>query len=148
MKKAANEFGFTNNREQYEAAIAYRLAAMADGWKCLPTYGDHEPVERAAKLTREGFTMSIISRSSHDPDHQHPGPVWHYEANVHIWGPDGLAIAPPPAYDWNAIIASVRHCNYCNANDVDTKRVGFAGRCCDKCLPEQKKKLEFPGWNN
>ena len=63
-------------------------------------------------------------------------------------GPDGLAIRPPPFYDFSVIAAGVRHCEYCGADDVGTQRVGFAGRTCAACRPEQAKIQEYPGWSD
>ena len=133
------DFGFTNDRASFEAAAAWRDAAVADGWSVQPTYGAHEGVERAAKLTRDGFVAQVITRTKVGK--------WLYEASVSVWGPDGLAVAPPNAYDWSAIVAATKRCSYCKAPDVETERVGFAGRCCAACLPAVRQCVERPGWD-
>ena len=65
---------------------------------------------------------------------------------VHIWGPDGLQIKVPAVYSFDAVKTATRICQYCSATDVDTVRVGFAGRCCEKCLPAKRAEIETPGW--
>ena len=70
-----------------------------------------------------------------------------YEADVSVWGPDDLAIHKvPDVYSWDALQAGLRTCGYCGAADVDTSRVGFAGRCCAACMPKVRPRVEFPGW--
>jgi hypothetical protein len=137
------DFGFTNDKARLDAVHAYRNAAVLDGWTLEPTYPKHEAADRAATLKREGFVMMTLSRENTDKREK-----FHYEAKVHIWGPDGLAISPPDTYNFAEIQARIRQCHYCNAKGVDTRRVGFAGRCCTNCLPEVRKKVECPGWDN
>jgi hypothetical protein len=137
------EFGFTNDEQRYREVCAFRDAAVADGWSIEPTYGRHEAVDRFATLRRDGFTMHAKARTK-DKDWQ----KWKYEAEITIWGPDGMVLKPgATAYDWAAIQAAVRTCNLCGATDVDTERYGFAGRCCAGCLPSARSKYERPGWN-
>lgn len=138
----ANDFGFTNDQTRFALVRAYVAAAVADGWSIEPTYGTSESVDRAAKLTRDGFVMLTLAR-------EYPaGSKWAGEARISMWAPDGLAIKPPDTYDWAAIQAGVRHCNWCDADDVETFRAGFAGRVCQQCLKEARVKYEFPGWTN
>jgi hypothetical protein len=137
------DFGFTNDDAKLHAAEAFRDAAAADGWSIRPTYGS-EGIDRASSLARDGFKMSILTRNNSD----RKGGKWKHEAQVSIWGPDGLAIVPPDTYDFAEISARTRRCGYCKANDVETERVGFAGRCCAKCLPNMRAKIETPGWCN
>jgi len=137
------DFGFTNDIARWQAVNAYRDAAATDGWSIRPTYGS-ESIERAASLERDGFKMMVLSRDNSDQKAR----KWKYEAQVSIWGPDGLAINPPATYDFAKIEALTRHCNYCKADDIETERVGFAGRCCAKCLPSMRAKIETPGWCN
>lgn len=112
-----------------------------------------ESEERVSGLERDGFKMHILTRSRdnevlnpkagyHHTIHR----KWKYEAEVAIWGPDGLAIATPVVYSYEAITSGVRTCGTCGAKDVETQRVGFANRCCTKCAPEQKRIIERPGW--
>ena len=132
-----NEWGHTNNPTYIEAVRAFRVAAAADGWGVVPTYPP-EPIDNAAKGTKEGFVFHTIARGSVGK--------WLHQASGSLWGPDGLAIDPPKVYDWNFIQAAVKHCNYCGADDVAVQRVGFAGRCCHACLPAVRQKVEYPGW--
>jgi len=137
------EFGFTNNKIWYERAVAWREAAVADGWSIRPTYEKHEPVERAAQLMKEGFACQILTRDNSTEKRKYA-----FEATVNVWAPDGMSILVPDVYDWQAIKAAVRTCSACGASDVDVHRYSFAGRCCEKCLPELKAKYEKPGWDN
>lgn len=122
-----------------ELARLWCAAAIADGWHGEPTY-PNELFIHAWRLTRDGYTILGLSRPGTDK--------FMPTASVHIWGPDGLAIKPPLEYDSDAIIAGARTCSYCGEMDVSTHRVGFAGRACYQCLPDAKRKVETPGWNN
>ncbi len=134
------DFGFTNDKEQYDAAIAFRKDAVKDGWSIKPTYITLESIDRASTLEKEGFKCSILTRTNIGK--------WKYQASVAIWGSDGMVISAPFKYDWNVIKAGLRRCNTCKKEDVDVFCVGFAGRVCKECLPEQRKKHEYPGWTN
>lgn len=134
------DFGFTNDPERLAAAKAWRDAAIADGWAATPTYGDHEAQDSACTLDRDGFRVQVVSRV------HKPGERWMFTASVEIWGPDRLAIRTPDTYNWSAIQSALQHCNYCHKDGVATQRVGFAGRCCAECLPEQRNRAERPGW--
>lgn len=136
-------FGFTNKAEHLEGVRQWRDAAVADGWAIEPTYGDHESVDRAARLSREGFTCQILTRDNSDK-----GGKWKAEADINVWGPDGLAVKVPAFYSWEALTAALSRCSACKATNVKTTRVGFAGRVCEACLPEQRRRVETPGWNN
>jgi hypothetical protein len=143
-KKPRNETVFRQivdrRTEHLRLCREWREAAEADGWEFQPTYMT-EAVERAFRGTREGFVIQGICRSGNE---RYPAP----SASIHIWGPDGLAIKPPLTYDMEAIRRGVRVCGYCGADDVDTVRVGFAGRCCRACEPTVRPRVETPGWNN
>lgn len=132
----------------YKRAVAWRDAALADGWTSKPTYGEHEAEERASTLTREGFLATIITRTPDpkglQPWNSHPK----HEGGVNVWGPDKLAIGPGQFYFWKYLLEGLRKCAMCKSLDVDTERVGFAGRVCASCLPVAKKKHEYPGWTN
>lgn len=119
------------------AALAWREAAIADGWTSKPTYG-HESELTAFTLERDGFKIQGIARPCE------PGTVG--SAELSCWGPDRLAIPVGETYDWEAIKSAVETCGYCSAHPVKTKRVGFAGRCCDACYPEMQRRIETPGW--
>lgn len=141
------EFGYSNDPANLLAVRAIVAAAVADGWSIRPTY-EREPVERAAHLERDGFTMSALMRdNTQDAEPHH----WKYEVDLSLWGPDKLMIPPPETYDsgtFARLIAMLRHCPHCKAEDVDTFCYSFAGRCCAACLPEMKAEHEKPGWYN
>ena len=109
-----------------EQVTSYREAAIADGWQ--PKAGSDY------RLLRDGFVMDARESCAWDC--------------IHIWGPDGLAIKVPSIYDWIAIQAGTKRCQFCKAKNVETQRVGFAGRCCAKCLPAKRAEIETPGWWN
>jgi hypothetical protein len=69
---------FTNDFDIYCGAIAFRVAAMEDGWNCVPMYGS-EPLESAARLIRDDFKMNIIVRVTGTSRFK-------YECEVSIWG--------------------------------------------------------------
>jgi hypothetical protein len=121
-------------------ACAWRDAAIADGWAAEPMYTS-EPLERAARLSKLGFVAQIITRVPMPGDRYAT-----HAAHVHVWGPDGLAITPPNVYSWLAVVNGVRTCSACGATDIDTQRVGFAGRVCAACLPAERARVERPGW--
>ena len=125
--------------EAVRIATEWREAAKQDGWSCRATYEGHESVETAFTLEREGFKAIGLARPMKDNG------MWPC-GEISIWGPDRLQILPPFPYDWEQIKAGVRRCNYCNATDVETVRISFAGRCCRACRPELAKKYERPGW--
>ena len=124
-------FGFTNDIRRLTWAREYETSAKADGW--LP--------ERSPRwYARDGFVMAV--KAEETPK----SPVGKYQAEVTVWGPDGLQIEVPKAYSMEAIRAALRICMYCHRNNIDTQRVGFAGRVCSDCLPEQRKQQEVRGW--
>ena len=103
----------------------FKDAAIADGWFCKE---DENPV----KLTKDGFLIHIYIKS--------------LTPAIFIWGPDRLDVECPNEYNFQEIVKNLRNCGYCKKEDVDTFRVGFAGRCCKECLPAKKKEFEYPGW--
>ena len=119
--------------------LAWREAAIADGWESRPTY-EHEDEMTAFRLTRDGFIIQGLARPE--------GELSVGSGELHCWGPDGLAIEVGETYDWEAIQRAVCTCGYCGERPVKTERVGFAGRCCAKCLPEMRAKIETTGWTN
>jgi len=136
---AAN-FGFTNKVEDYTAVVQFRDDAVEDGWSIEPSYKS-ESVDRASRLTRDGFIILIIARINE------AGSKWKYEAEVNIWGKDRLAIAASKKYDSGYITKGLETCLLCGATG-EVFRAGFAGRYCGKCLPDQKRLQEYPGWTN
>lgn len=119
-------------------AIAWREAALADGWTIEPTYQQHEPMETAFKMHRDGFLVQGLARP--------PSATMLGTGEIHCWGPDGLAIHAGEIYDFAALQADLRICHNCAKADVDTMRYSFAGRCCAECLPEMRRVHEQPGW--
>jgi hypothetical protein len=122
--------------------------AKADGWELEPTYGDSEPIERAVKGRREGFVFMATMRPAIQDD---PRP-WMKgvkdSMTLNVWGPDGMALSIPRPYSFERLRIATRKCNYCEREDVDVKRVGFAGRVCAACDAEVRKRVEYPGWTN
>ncbi len=142
-------FGFGNDPEPLEYVRAYRDEMVADGWSITPTYGS-EPADVSATLKRDGFICLLLARdkgSDEDRPERLKG-LKRYETKISMWGPDGLAIRPPSPYSFEACLASTRSCSACQAKDVDTVRVGFAGRVCKTCLPTERARIERPGWDN
>lgn len=123
-------FGMTNDINVYNAAIAYREAVIADGW--VPKRDDGE------NYTKSGYSIMILSRTDVGR--------FKYQASVHLWCPQGIAINPPNEYSWDKIVLGLRVCGKCKAEDVDTFRVGFANRVCKSCLPSERTRLEYRGW--
>lgn len=115
-------------------AIEYRAAAQLDDWDLRPKNTNY-PHHKAAVLKRDGYVMEIIVLEKLE------------KADVIILGPDGLAIKPPPKYDWRAIKAGMDTCNVCGNSGVDVYKFSFAGRCCEKCLPNMQERHEYPGWD-
>lgn len=134
------DFGHTNDQSHFDAANAFREAAIADGWQAKATYGKQEAVESHATLERAAFKMHVMVRM------MEPGCKWKFCVQINIWGPDGMAIDPPFVYDSDYIVAGVRRCGKCKAKDVETFRAGFANRCCATCLPKVRAEIEKPGW--
>ena len=139
--KTTNEWGFTNDPEDIERVRQWVAAAVADGWTIYPTYRT-EPVESAARLSKDGFQAQVLMRD-HGTEGTHR---WRYEAKVSLWGPDGLCLSVPQVYDWERLTSATRMCGECGAKDVDIQRVGFAGRCCATCLSKARAKYEYDGW--
>lgn len=138
--RPTNEFGFSNDAQWFNEVVAWREAAIKDGWSIEPTY-QSESQDRASSLWKEGFHALILTR-----DNSSKHGKYSYEANVSVWGPDGLAVSAGEVYDWMRIKAGLRHCHACGANGVDTQRYSFAGRCCEACRPAMAAKHERGNW--
>lgn len=134
------DFGFTNKVELLRAAEQFRDAAKSDGWEMRATYGS-ESIERASTLERDGWSMMVLTRNN-----ESEGRGKKYEAAVHIWAPDRLAVEVPEFYDFAELRRRTRVCSHCKTQDVDTQRYSFAGRCCEVCLPKMRAATEQPGW--
>jgi len=123
-----------------EEVYAWRKAAIADGWKAEATY-QTEDISRAMKLTKDGFLVQTLTRPI-----ETNGMRKRSEAVLCGWGPDKLQVHLPVPYDMEKIRKALRRCDHCRAEDVDTQRYSFAGRCCAACLPKMKAIYEKPGW--
>jgi hypothetical protein len=121
----------TKDKTEYERLIAFRSAAIADGWENRPH----------GQLFKEGYLMDIHAEESDD---------WFLSgAEIYIWGPDGLALKNyPKEYDWEAIKQRARECHFCGTDTGHMQRVCFANKSCDKCYPAAIKRLEVPGWDD
>ena len=136
----ANEFGLTNEEQELNEVTAFREAAIADGWDAKPGSAA-ELIEDYAHLTKEDFAMHVVSRRNVGK--------WKFQAELNIWGPDGLAVGLlSPIYNWEEIKGGLRRCNECGKQDVETQRYSFAGRCCEECRPKLAAQYEKPGWTN
>lgn len=133
-----------DNIKELQRAQKFRDDAVKDGWSIKPTYDHHESVDSASTLSKDGFVMSILTRTNNL--NKYPNVKNLYEVSIAIWGPDKLAIEVPDHYDMQKIIDGMRFCRHCGKTDVDTFRYSFAGRCCKDCLPALREKYEQPGW--
>lgn len=122
----------TARKKLIAKALAWREAAMADGWQSAPTYS-HEDELRAFRLTRDGFVVQGLARPADDKTLG--------VGEISCWGPDGMSIPAGEFYDWAAIKAGIETCHYCGAHPVKTERVAFAGRACAECGPKERAKL-------
>jgi len=118
----------------------WREDAIADGWSHAPLYPGHKPENSAAKLTYRGWTAQVFNSP------ERPG--WKTQRCIAVWDDKGIAVVVPTTYSWESLQQALTVCMFCSATGVHTQRVSFAGRCCDLCLPEQRKRLEYPGWYN
>jgi hypothetical protein len=126
-----------------ENVDTFREAVVADGWTVEATYDGYEPLEQAWTARKNGFSLQAIAR----PSKEYPnGRVSKEQAHIHAWGPDSLAVPVPEKYSMETLANAVNTCNCCGAKNVETFRYSFAGRACATCLPELKKKTEYPGW--
>jgi hypothetical protein len=112
-------------------AIAWRTAALKDGWSMEPLH-EHASWEAAARLERQGF-VAYVYATPKDPA-------------VFVWGSDKLGLHSTVEYSWDALVRGLRICLECGAEDVPTQRVWFAGRVCETCLPAARVKYETKGW--
>lgn len=119
------------------AALAWRDAAVADGWACAPTYA-HEHIDSAFTLTKGGWHAHGIARPADFKETAGSG-------SISVWAPDGMHVQAPRLYDMAALQAGLRYCENCDTHDVDTQRYSFAGRCCSKCRPLLAAIHERPG---
>lgn len=133
-----NEWGYTNKESDIESVRQFVRDAVNDGWTQEQRYPS-EPVEQSCKLAKDGFVISVLTRTQ-------VSSKWKYQASVHAWAPDGLVIRLSEIYKWETFQNAQTTCNLCLKTGVQTQRYSFAGRCCADCLSEARKKHEQPGW--
>lgn len=109
--------------------------AVADGWHVGPIYPGHESVGRAARLNKDGWKALVYNRGD-------------LGSSIAVWGPDGLAVEAGSVYSMDVLVAGLTRCHYCPRVDAPTRRISFAGRCCEKCHPKLLPVMEYPGWTN
>ncbi len=123
----------------------WREAAIANGWAARPTYENHETVEEACTLEKDGWVAMLLSRPAAEVPWK-PGTMRPPQTSISIWGPDKLSVERVVPFDMAQIEKNARKCAACGAEDVDTRRVAFCNRVCLDCLPSERKRLETPGW--
>ncbi len=138
MKRPNNNIGQLRNVQKF------RDDAVKDGWSIKPTYDNLESVDSASKLSKDGFIMSILTRT--EDLVKYPNIKDLYDAEIYIWGPDELRIEVPDHYDMELIKKNMRKCSNCGKFVDETVCYSFAGRCCNDCLPALRKEFEKPGW--
>lgn len=129
-----------DNTAEFNDVSTFRDAAIADGWLHEPTYKESEPESSACSLMRDGWNMSVMTRPLP------PTARYKYSVSVNIWAPDGLCVDCPLPYDFAKLVEGTTTCSACKATNVKTVRYSFAGRCCEKCLPDMRAKHEQRGW--
>lgn len=112
--------------------IAWREAALADGWTHEPIY-KNEAEETAMQLDKEGFHAQVYLR-------ENPS-----DFCLAVWGPDRLAIEPPVVYNFEGIKRLVNVCEKCS-KEGPTVRLAFANRVCPDCRKKFAPTYEAPGW--
>ena len=114
--------------------IAWRNAAIADGWRHFPTY-HNESEDRAVTLKSDGFTCMITSRNAQ-------------KQTIRAWCPRGLALEVPAIYSMAELYANLRLCSECSQVKEEIVCVAFANRVCKECEPSARRKYEFPRWRD
>ena len=132
-----------NNIARLQHAQKFRDDAVKDGWSIKPTY-DHESVESASSLSKDGFVMMVLTRTCDLNKYTDVKNL--YEAKISIWGPDDLSIEVPDHYDMGLIKKEMHKCHHCKKYVDETFRYSFAGGCCKDCLLMMRDKFEKSGW--
>ena len=114
--------------------VAWRDAAVADGWSITPTYNS-EGIDRASTLDRDGWKALILTRSERDCD-------------VVVWSSDRLVVTHGTIYSFEELKRNERLCSNCGSTEIATVRIGFAGRVCPTCREKLKPIIEYSGWCN
>ena len=124
------------------AALAWRKAAMADGWISSATY-NHEVEEQAFTLRHpEGFHALGLARP---PDAVRGLTRW--VGRIHAWAPDGIHVPAGDVYDMAALRRAVQTCEFCKQHPVKTVRLAFVNRACVPCAETKRAEYEPPGWS-
>lgn len=131
----------TKDKAKFDGIVAFRDAAIADGWHAEATY-QTESFDRAAHLTRDGYTIQIITRDNEGKSYK-----YRYNCSVNIWGPDGLSITAPAEYDFDKIEVGAKTCLLCGKVADEVFRYNFAGKACADCIEKAREETEKPGWN-
>lgn len=134
----------TDNKDDLDRLNRFIADAIADGWSSRPTYA-HEAEDQARTMDKDGFKMLVLTRSKDAPRTYKYFGKYKYELSLNAWGPDGLALDTHIDYYMEYLKKGLTTCAECGSIG-STHRVGFAGRVCRACLPEAKKRVEFPGW--
>lgn len=138
---------YSNDIRDHEAAVAWRTAALADGWTMESVYKT-EPMESYARIRKEGYSGHVCARVTEEMKarYSHYVSKWKYNSEISLWGPDNLAIEAPAVYSWDAITQGTKTCSECGKTNVETTRVAFANRVCLSCLPASRAKHEVGNW--
>lgn len=116
-----------------EQSTLWVALAVNDGWTQSPV-----TVGSSRTIMKDGFCATFIPTLD--------GAGNRGFCHLAVYGPDGLQVLVPEVYNWEELQARLQTCMYCFAEKVKTYRIAFAGRCCEKCLPELRDRFEYPGW--
>ena len=139
---------YSNNKADHDCVVAWREAAIADGWILEKTFVP-EPADSYGHIKRGEFTGHICARERVKMEQYYPKishGKFEFHSSISLWGPDGVSIIAPFPYSWDAITKGLRHCEVCGKDDVETVRVAFCNRACIACAPALRAKLETRGW--
>lgn len=93
-------FGLTQDDSKLDEVREYKRLLIEDGWDAAPHYNS-EDIERSTKLTRDGFTASVICRPRSKPDTPN-------EASIAMFGPDHGYVKLPEPYSWDQVLKNYR----------------------------------------
>ena len=129
-------------RQRYMIRVrAWVKAAVEDGWTIRPAYGEHESVDRAASLDREGFHAMAVVREPMEATKSNAGNLYPY-ASLNVWGPGGMCVQHTTVYDWGKLQENLQLCQYCEKMfEGEPYRVAFADRACQTCGPKEQGEL-------
>lgn len=94
------DFGLSPDDNRLELVKEYRQALINDGW--IPEQHYHtESIELSTKLSKDGFTASVICRPRNTPTSPH-------QAHISIHGPDHGYVKLPEPYSWDEVVNNYR----------------------------------------